>query len=102
MLYESYINQPPMWLITLFFVAILWELVWKGIALWNAGKAKQKEWFIFLFLLNTLGLLPIIYLAFFKKKEEEKDLAHFAKAQEEQLKAQLLRPPARKRSPKRK
>ena len=102
MLYESYINQPPMWLIVFFFIAIIWETIWKGIALWNAGKNKQKEWFIAILLLNTIGILPIIYLLFFKKKEDDKDLAHFAKAQEEQLKAQLLKPSRPRRSPKRK
>lgn len=43
-------------------VAIVWELVWKGIALWRAGRNNDLTWFIFIFIFNTLGILPIIYI----------------------------------------
>lgn len=46
-------------------------MIWKGIALWKAGTKKQLARFIFIFIFNTAGILPIIYLAFFQKKEEE-------------------------------
>jgi len=46
---------------------VLWATVWKGLALWFAGKHRQKAWFVVLFIFNTLGILPIIYLAFFSK-----------------------------------
>jgi len=46
---------------------VLWATVWKGLALWFAGKHRQKAWFVVLFLFNTLGILPIIYLEFFSK-----------------------------------
>ena len=53
----------------LFFIVIaIWELVWKGIALWNCGRRNQPVWFIFILIISSLGLLPIIYLLFFKKK----------------------------------
>lgn len=52
------------WLIPL----IIWELVWKGIALWKAGRNNQIVWFIVILILNTVGILPIIYLIFFQKK----------------------------------
>ncbi len=52
----------------LIFVSIIWEGVWKGIALWKAGKNNQLTWFIVIFIFNTLGILPIIYLKFFQKK----------------------------------
>lgn len=47
----------------------VWELIWKGIALWYSARNKQKVWFIFILILNTLGVLPIIYLIFFKRKK---------------------------------
>ncbi len=47
----------------------LWELIWKGLALWKSGKNKQLKWFIFIFIFNTLGILPIIYIVFFQKKK---------------------------------
>jgi len=51
-------------------VLIIWEMVWKGIALWRAGRNQQLAWFICLFIFNTLGILPIIYIFGFSKKKE--------------------------------
>jgi len=42
--------------------AIIWTLVWKGLALWRSAELRQKYWFIALLLINTLGILEIIYL----------------------------------------
>ena len=50
---------------------ILWEMVWKGIACYRAGRHRQKWWFFWMFILNTLGILQILYLLFFQKKEKE-------------------------------
>jgi len=46
---------------------ITWSLFWKGLALWKAGTRKEKTWFIILFLVNTVGILEIIYLLTRKK-----------------------------------
>jgi len=48
---------------------ILWTLPWKGVALWKAGRNGQKIWFIALLMVNTLALLPIVYLFYFSKKK---------------------------------
>lgn len=53
------------WLLPL----IVWEAVWKGIGLWKSGRNNQLAWFIAMFIFNTAGILPIIYLAFFQKKK---------------------------------
>jgi len=53
------------WLIPL----IIWEAVWKGIGLWKSAKNNQSGWFIAIFILNTAGILPIVYLKFFQKKK---------------------------------
>lgn len=42
--------------------------VLKGIALWKAAQANQKNWFIALLLLNTLGILESVYIFFISKK----------------------------------
>jgi hypothetical protein len=51
----------------------IWELIWKGIGLWFSAKNNSKIWFIFILILNTAGILPIIYLFlktdFFRKKK---------------------------------
>lgn len=48
---------------------IVWELVWKGQALWLSAQKKDKVWFVILLVANTLGILPIIYLVLKKKKK---------------------------------
>jgi len=47
---------------------VVWGLVWKGFALYRAGKQNQPGWFVALFLINTVGVLEILYLAFFSKR----------------------------------
>lgn len=50
-------------------LVMLWQLIWKGLALWKAGKNQDKVWFIVLFLVNTVGILDIIYLFAIKTKK---------------------------------
>tara|TARA_Y100000310_G_scaffold294100_2_gene324303 strand:- start:1726 stop:1971 length:246 start_codon:yes stop_codon:yes gene_type:complete len=55
-------------LIVLVYVLLIWTMIWKGIALWKSGRNKQLTWFVVLFIVNTAGILPIIYLIWFQKK----------------------------------
>lgn len=48
-------------------ILVVWELIWKGIALWKAAREGQKFWFILILILNTVGILPILYIFLFKK-----------------------------------
>ena len=41
---------------------LLWSIFWKGLALWHAGRRGQPWWFVILLIVNTLGILEIIYL----------------------------------------
>jgi len=41
---------------------ILWTLFWKISALWVAAQANHKKWFIALSIINTFGILEIIYI----------------------------------------
>jgi len=50
------------------FALYVWSLFWKGIALWRASKLEQRNWFIAILVLNTIGLLEIVYLFWFAKK----------------------------------
>lgn len=43
-------------------LAVLWSLLWKGLALWRAAKRGDTIWFVAFLFLNTLGILEIIYL----------------------------------------
>lgn len=49
--------------------AIIWSLIWKGIALWKAARNYQKAWYVVLLLINTLGILDIIYIFAFAKRK---------------------------------
>jgi len=60
--------QDMLWFIPL----VVWTVCWKGIALWKCGRKNQLYWFIAILILNTLGVLEIIYLAFFQKKVKAK------------------------------
>lgn len=69
-----FIPYPPLiaagdlnnlWLIMFF---ILWELAWKALGLWKAGRNQKVGWFISIFLIPTFGLLPIFYTLFVKEK----------------------------------
>jgi len=48
---------------------MLWSMIWKGIALWRASRNNQVTWFVILFIINTVGILEIIYLLMAGKKK---------------------------------
>ena len=52
--------------IPLILVVVLWTVALKGYALWHAARASQTGWFIALLVINTLGILEIIYLIWFR------------------------------------
>lgn len=57
-------NNPILYLL------LTWSIIWKGIALWNAARNKQLAWYIVLLIVNTIGVLEILYLVFFKRRKE--------------------------------
>jgi hypothetical protein len=58
------------WLVIIPVVAV-WTMVWKGVALWKAGSNRQLEWFIVMFIINTAGILEIIYIFAFSRRRTE-------------------------------
>jgi len=59
----EFLSSLGIWIIAL----ILWDALWKAVALWRAGRNNQIIWFAAIFILNTVGILPIVYLLFFQK-----------------------------------
>jgi len=51
-------------------IAIIWSLIWKGIALWKSARNDQPVWFVCLLVINTVGVLEIAYISFFQKKQK--------------------------------
>ncbi len=71
---NSFGQLPPIPPVALFAI-FAWSLLWKGLALWNAAKNSQRNWFMIMLVLNTIGILEIVYLfAFAKKKMKLSDL----------------------------
>ena len=54
-------------------ILILWELVWKGIALWHAAKLGKPVWFIALLLVNSVGILPLFFLWYTRNERTTRD-----------------------------
>lgn len=53
-------------------IYIVWTIFWKAWSLWIAARKGSKIWFIALMLLNTVGILEILYIFYFSKKEDKK------------------------------
>ena len=48
-------------------VILIWTLVWKLSGMWKAAKKGSVFWFIILAVVNTIGILPILYIYVFSK-----------------------------------
>ncbi|HRN86892.1 MAG TPA: DUF5652 family protein [Candidatus Dojkabacteria bacterium] len=59
---EEAFQDLPVFLIPLLVLLSIWESIWKAIALYRAGGNKDVAWFIVIFVFNTVGILPIIYI----------------------------------------
>ncbi len=77
---EDYIQNSPEFQIfvkKMIFIAIILsvliivDIILRGLAMWRAAKNNSKKWFWALAILNTLGILPLIYLLISKKPAKE-------------------------------
>lgn len=60
------------WDLCLFGIMIVWSAIWKGIALWKSAKKNSPVWFVVLFLVNTVGILEILYIYVFSEMKNKK------------------------------
>ncbi len=68
-------NSPEWWFSSplivgwgIFVVLVaLWSIYWKGRSLWKAARLGHLGWFIALLLINTAGILDILYIYIFSK-----------------------------------
>ena len=56
------------WIILLL---VIWTVPWKGVALWRAARNGHLWWFVVLMIVNTLGILEIVYIFGFSKKKKQ-------------------------------
>lgn len=61
--------NPYSGLAPILIIFVLLDIFLKGMALWKSAKLGQKYWFVALLLINSVGILPIIYLLLFSKKK---------------------------------
>jgi len=59
------------WFMPIILICVLWDGIWKLIAMWKAGRNNHLAWFICIAIFNTLGILPIIYILLLRDKEDE-------------------------------
>ncbi|MFH1430853.1 MAG: DUF5652 family protein [Nanoarchaeota archaeon] len=62
----------PVWILM---IVIVWSLAWKGLALWKSARRKSPIWFVILLVVNTIGILEILYIFLFSelKFEDKKE-----------------------------
>jgi methionyl-tRNA synthetase len=53
-------------------IILVWSAFWKLLALWKAARKKHIAWFIVLALLNTIGILEILYIFVFSECYKKK------------------------------
>ena len=53
-------------------IILVWSLTWKLFALWKSAKKGSVVWFIVLGLVNTLGILEILYIYVFSEMKTGK------------------------------
>lgn len=64
-------NFDFLWLVlTVLPLLVIWDFVWRAMSLWRSAVNGQKYWFVALLLVNSLGILPIVYLKFFQKAKK--------------------------------
>jgi len=68
-LFNNILGNPTLFII--FTLLNLWALVWKGIALWKSAKSSQRNWFIALLIINTFGILEIVYIFYLNKPKNQ-------------------------------
>ncbi len=68
----EYLNISPGAALTLVMILSVWTLVWKGLALWKASKKNSIPWFVIILILNTIGILEILYIFIFSKMKNQK------------------------------
>ncbi len=60
-----------LWFPGLMLGLIVWSLVWKGLALWKSAQKGDRNWFIALLVLNTMGILDILYIYVLSDKKNK-------------------------------
>lgn len=66
---ENFIHDNLILFIVFVFLLAAFDITLKLIAMWKSVKRDQLGWFIALGLINSIGILPIIYLLIYKERQ---------------------------------
>lgn len=61
----------PFNILTFIVPFVLLDLILRGFALWKSARKDQNIWFIALLIVNSMGILPLIYLVLNKDKKSD-------------------------------
>lgn len=66
------ISNFPFKVTPLLAVLFIWTIIWKGLALWKAARRNDELWFVLILVINTMGLLEIIYIYLISHRDGKK------------------------------
>lgn len=66
MLSELLVNK---WFLPVIIVLSLFDTTMKVIAMWKSARNNHLVWFVLVAILNTVGILPIVYLVLNKQEK---------------------------------
>lgn len=69
--YEQNLAPMALLIISVVIVLLVWSLVWKALAMWKAARKGDKVWFVVFLIINTLGILDILYIYVFSKEDKK-------------------------------
>ena len=67
--FESILEQYS-FLLGIILVLVVIDSILRMITLWQSARRNQIGWFVFLALINSLGILPVIYLIMYRNKDK--------------------------------
>ena len=62
----------PLWAMFILGLIFIWSYIWKLLALWKSARKGSVVWFIALALINTVGILEILYIFVFSEMKKER------------------------------
>ncbi len=65
---ETLIETYYIYFVALIIALAIWDGIWKLFAMWRACKRDSVLWFVLIALLNTMGILPTLYLIFTREE----------------------------------
>lgn len=66
---EQFFSSPEG--VALIVLLTIWDLFWRGRGMWISAQKKQPIWFVAILLLNTVGIVPLVYIYGFSKRHKD-------------------------------